>query len=165
MPAADRRIVLFGATGYTGRLTAEALVRAGARPVLAGRNRARLTELAEELLRQPGAGPTALEVATADVTDPASVAALLASGDVLVSTVGPFVQLGEPAVQAAVSAQASYLDSTGEPPFVRSVFQTYGPQAADAGVGLLPAFGYDYVPGNLAAGLVLEQAGEAATRV
>ncbi len=165
MPPADRRIVLFGATGYTGRLTAEALVRSGARPVLAGRNRGRLTELAAELLRQPGAGPTALEVATADVTDPGSVAALLAPGDVLVSTVGPFLQLGEPAVQAAVAAQASYLDSTGEPPFVRTVFQTYGPQAADAGAGLLPAFGYDYVPGNLAAGLALERAGERATRV
>src|SRR3954468_4838927 len=161
MAATDRRIVLFGATGYTGRLTAESLVRAGARPVLAGRSRGRLQELAEKL---SGSGQ-ALEVATADVTDPSSVAALLEPGDVLISTVGPFLELGEPAVQAALRANASYLDSTGEPPFVRTVFQKYGPQAADTGAGLLTAFGYDYVPGNLAAGLALERAGDAATRV
>jgi short subunit dehydrogenase-like uncharacterized protein len=161
MPATDRRIVLFGATGYTGRLTAESLVRRGARPVLAGRNRSRLQELSERLAAD---GP-ALEVATADVTDPVSVAALLEPGDVLVSTVGPFLELGEPAVQAALRAKASYLDSAGEPPFVRTVFQKYGPQAADAGAGLLTAFGYDYVPGNLAAGLALQRAGDAAVRV
>src|SRR3954468_23642297 len=159
MAATDRRIVLFGATGYTGRLTAESLVRAGARPVLAGRSRGRLQELAEKL---SGSGQ-ALDVATADVKDPRSVAALLEPGDVLISTVGPFLQLGEPAVQAALAAKASYLDSTGEPPFVRTVFQKYGPHAADGGAGLLPAFGYDYVPGNLAAGLALEQAGGATT--
>lgn len=159
MPATDRRIVLFGATGYTGRLTAESLVRAGARPVLAGRNRGRLQELAEKL---SGSGEP-LAVATADVTDPSSVAALLEPGDVLISTVGPFLELGEPAVQAALRAQASYLDSTGEPPFVRTVFQKYGPQAADAGAGLLPAFGYDYVPGILAGALALADA-PAATR-
>src|SRR4051794_662235 len=107
MPATDRRIVLFGATGYTGRLTAESLVGAGARPVLAGRNRGRLRELAEQLVR---AGEP-LDVATADVTDPSSVAALLQPGDVLISTVGPFLELGEPAVQAALRAKASYLDS------------------------------------------------------
>lgn len=161
----DRRIVLFGATGYTGRLTAEALVRDGARPVLAGRHRGRLTALADELASIPGATGGALDVAVADVTDPRSMTALLEPGDVLVSTVGPFLQLGEAAVQAAIAAKASYLDSTGEPPFVRTVFQKYGPQAADGGAGLLPAFGYDYVPGNLAAGLALEQAGAAASRV
>jgi hypothetical protein len=155
------QIVLFGATGYTGRLTAEALVRAGTRPVLAGRNKERLESLAAEL---PGAGAP-LQVVTADVTEPASVRALLEPDDVLVSTVGPFLQLGEPAVQAAVSARASYFDSTGEPPFVRTVFQRYGPQAAEAGAGLVPAFGYDYVPGNLAAGMALAEAGEDATRV
>jgi short subunit dehydrogenase-like uncharacterized protein len=155
------RIVLFGATGYTGRLTAEALVRAGARPVLAGRNKNRLADLATEISR----GGDPLPVAVADVTDRRAVGQLVSSGDVLVSTVGPFLALGDAAVQAALDARASYLDSTGEPPFVRNVFQRYGPQAADGGAGLLPAFGYDYVPGNLAAGLALDAAGGQATRV
>lgn len=144
------RIVLFGATGYTGRRTAEAMVRRGLRPVLAGRSAARLAALAGRL--------GDLEVATADVTDIASVRALVAQGDVLVSTVGPFVRLGEPALRAAIDAAASYLDSTGEPPFIRRVFEEFGPLAERTGASLVPAFGYDYVPGNLAGALALRLA-------
>src|SRR6266566_9511847 len=102
------RIVVFGATGYTGRLVAESLVESGARPVLAGRSGDRLVALAGEL--------GGLDTAVADVADPASVGALVESGDVLISTVGPFVKWGEPAVRAAISAGAQYLDSTGQPP-------------------------------------------------
>lgn len=152
------RIVLFGATGYTGRLTAEALVAAGATPVLAGRSRERLTALARELGAE-------LETAVADVGDPASVRALVDRGDVLVSTVGPFARWGEPAVRAAIDAGAWYLDSTGEPAFIRKVFERFGPEAERAEAGLVTAFGYDWVPGNLAAALALERAGAAASRV
>jgi short subunit dehydrogenase-like uncharacterized protein len=151
------RIVLFGATGYTGARTAEALVARGARPVLAGRDPARLAELAARL----GGLPTA----RADVTDPRSVRGLLGRGDVLITTVGPFLQLGRAAVDAAVDAGAVYLDSTGEPPFVRRVFEDDGRRAAATGAALIPAFGLDYVPGNLAAALALEKAGDRAHRV
>ncbi|MGY1689025.1 saccharopine dehydrogenase family protein [Geodermatophilus sp. SYSU D01105] len=151
------RIVLFGATGYTGARTAEALAGRGARPVLAGRDPARLAELAGRL--------GGLETARADVTDPASVRALLGRGDVLVSTVGPFLRLGGPAVDAAVDAGAVYLDSTGEPPFIRRVFEEAGPRAAATGATLVPAFGLDYVPGTLAGALALAEAGDRASRV
>jgi short subunit dehydrogenase-like uncharacterized protein len=151
------RIVLFGATGYTGARTAEALVARGARPVLAGRDPDRLRALAERL--------GGLATARADVTEPASVRALLGDGDVLVTTVGPFQRLGWPAVEAAVDAGAVYLDSTGEPPFVRRVFDEAGPRAAISGAALVPAFGVDYVPGGLAAGLALAEAGDRAHRV
>jgi short subunit dehydrogenase-like uncharacterized protein len=151
------RIVLFGATGYTGARTAEALVERGARPVLAGRDPGRLSELAGRL--------GDLETARADVTDPASVRALLEHGDVLVTTVGPFLQLGQAAVDAAVDAGAVYLDSTGEPPFVRRIFDSAGRRAAATGAALIPAFGLDYVPGNLAAALALAEAGDRAHRV
>jgi short subunit dehydrogenase-like uncharacterized protein len=151
------RIVLFGATGYTGARTAEALVARGARPVLAGRDPARLAELADRL--------GGVETARADVTDPRSVRALLGRGDVLVTTVGPFLTLGQAAVDAAVDAGAIYLDSTGEPPFIRRVFEHDGRRAAATGAALVPAFGLDYVPGNLAAALALDEAGERAHRV
>src|SRR3954463_10726216 len=111
------RIVVFGATGYTGRLVAERLgwpggrAAAGGRPVRAARSRERLAELADRL--------GGLEIAQADVMRANSVAALVREGDVLVSTVGPFVKWGEAAVRAAVSARATYLDSTGEPPLIR----------------------------------------------
>jgi short subunit dehydrogenase-like uncharacterized protein len=147
--------VLFGATGYTGRLTAEALAAAGVRPVLAGRDRTRLATLAGRL--------GGLPVAEADTARPDSVRALVGPGDVLVSTVGPFLTRGEPAVRAAVEAGAAYLDSTGEPPFLRRVFEELGPRAAGR-CALLPAFGYDFVPGNLAGALALAEA-PAATRV
>ncbi len=152
------RIVLFGATGYTGRLTAEALVREGSKPVLAARSRDRLAALDREL----GGG---LETAEADVARPQTVRDLVARGDVLVSTVGPFVRWGEPAVQAAVANGAHYLDSTGEPPFIRAMFARYGAGAQAAGCGLVTAFGYDWVPGNLAGALALREGGDTAVRV
>ena len=152
------RVVLFGATGYTGRLTAEAMVERGLRPVLAARSADKLARLAGEL----GGG---LETAPADVADPASVAALVEEGDVLVTTVGPFVRWGHAAATAAVTRRAHYLDSTGEPTFVRDVFERYGPSAEKAGIGMLTAFGYDWVPGNLAGALALREAGPGAVRV
>lgn len=152
------RIVLFGATGFTGELTARALVARGAGPVLAGRSASKLAALAGEL----GGG---LETRVADVAEPESVRATIERGDVLISTVGPFVRFGEPAVQAAVGAGAHYLDSTGEPSFVRDVFQRFGSGAEAAGCGLLTSFGADWVPGNLVGGLALRDAGETAARV
>lgn len=151
------RIVLFGATGYTGELTARALVDRGARPVLAARTAGRLEALAAEL--------GGLETRVADVGTPATVEALVERGDVLISTVGPFARLGEPAVRAAVRAGAHYLDSTGEGDFIRTVFERHGPDAEASGAGLVTAFGYDWVPGNLAGALALREAGERATRV
>jgi short subunit dehydrogenase-like uncharacterized protein len=151
------RTVLFGATGYTGRLVAEAMVERGMRPVLAARGRDALEALAAEL--------GGLETAVADVSDPAGVRALIEKGDVLLTTVGPFARWGEPAAVAASSAGAHYIDSTGEPAFIRSVFERYGPAAAQSGSAMLTAFGYDWVPGNLAGGLALERAGDAAVRV
>jgi short subunit dehydrogenase-like uncharacterized protein len=151
------RIVVFGATGYTGDLTARALVARGARPVLAARSAMRVQALAEAL--------GDLEWMVADVGHPDSVRGLVERGDVLISTVGPFTRWGQPAIQAAVGAGAHYLDSTGEGAFIREVFERYGPGAQAAGCGLVPAFGYDWVPGNLAGALALRDAGAAATRV
>lgn len=150
-------IVVFGATGYTGLLAVEALAAAGRPPVLAGRVAARLEEVAR---RFPGT-----RTATADATDPASVRALVRRGDVLVSTVGPFVRHGEAALAAAVDAGAHYVDSTGEAAFIRRVFDEYGPRAERAGCALLTAFGYDFVPGNLAGALAAREAGTGARRV
>jgi len=152
------RIVVFGATGYTGTLTARALVRRGQRPVLAARNAAKLAELAGELGGD-------LDVQVADVSQPETVTALVEQGDVLVATVGPFVKWGGPAAEAAIAKGAHYIDSTGEPPFIREVFERYGPRAESAGIGMLTAFGYDWVPGNLAGALALRASGGAATRV
>ncbi|WIX76832.1 hypothetical protein QRX50_36205 [Amycolatopsis carbonis] len=70
---------------------------------------------------------------------------------------------GEPAVRAAITAGAHYLDSTGESQFIRQIFEHYGPGARAAGCALLTAFGYDHVPGNLAGALALRDAATAWT--
>jgi short subunit dehydrogenase-like uncharacterized protein len=152
------RIVLFGATGYTGRLAAESMIERGLKPVLAGRTQAKLDSLAAEL----GGG---LETQTADVADPPSVTKLVERGDVLVTTVGPFARWGQSAAAAATTSGAHYIDSTGEPEFIREVFERYGPGAEQSGSGMLTAMGYDWVPGNLAGALALDRAGELATRI
>jgi short subunit dehydrogenase-like uncharacterized protein len=157
------RIVLYGATGYIGGLTAQAMVASGSCPVLAGRDRGRLAALAARL-STAGDG-TELETAVAGTEGPEQLRRLLDAGDVLVSTAGPFVKIGRAAVTAAVDAGAIYLDSSGEPPFIRQVFEEFGPHAEGTGAVLLTAFGYDYVPGNLAGALALQAAGPAATRV
>jgi short subunit dehydrogenase-like uncharacterized protein len=150
------RIIIFGATGFTGRLVAERLAAQGAAPVLAGRSEDSVRGLAE---------PLGLEWRVADALRQNSVFALLETGDVLVSTVGPFAKWGEAAVRAAIASKGIYIDSTGEPPFIRRVFDEFGSPAERAGAALLPAMGYDYVPGTLAGALALEQAGGAAARV
>lgn len=150
-------IVLFGATGYTGTLTAEAMVARGLAPVLAGRNR--------EALKARSKALGGLPVRVADVNDPLSVRKAVRTGDVLVSTVGPFARYGKAALDAALAGKAHYLDSTGEPAFIRQVFEQYGERARANGTAFLPAFGYDYVPGNTAAAAALRRAGPRATRV
>jgi short subunit dehydrogenase-like uncharacterized protein len=99
------RIVLFGATGYTGEMTARALVARGVKPILAARSAERLERLADEL--------GGLETHVADVTRPETVRALLQDRDVLISTVGPFLRWGAPAIEAAIDAAAAYIDSAG----------------------------------------------------
>ncbi len=162
-------IILFGASGFTGTLTASALaerlqaVAASGDPVpdvvLAGRSRERL----EAVLASSGLAAEALDadVAVADAADEASVAALVGAEDTLLTTVGPFLRHGRPAARAAAATGARYLDSTGEPPFVRWLQDELHEQARSSGAQLLPAFGYDYVPGHLAAGLALAEAPEA----
>jgi short subunit dehydrogenase-like uncharacterized protein len=152
------RIVIFGATGYTGRLIAERLAAQGARPVLAGRDEIRLGELAERL--------GGLETVRADALRRNSVLDVVQPGDVLVATVGPFAKYGDAAVRAAIAAPGSvYLDSTGEPVFIRRVFEELGGPAKRAGTTLMTAMGFDFVPGSLAGALALREAGERAVRV
>lgn len=152
------RIVLLGATGVLGRLAAGALTESGARPVLAGRDRTTLVRLAAELGTDP-------PIVVADATDPAAMRALVRPGDVLATTVGPFLQKGAPALEAAIEAGAVYLDPAGEAPFIRDVFEVYGPRAQRRGATLIPAMAYCSVAGTLAAAIGLDEVGEAASRV
>lgn len=144
------KIVVFGASGYTGRLAVDSLLARDVRPVLAGRSQDTLKSLAD---------PHGLDYRRADATEPAGIRALLEPGDVLVSTVGPFNRYGYAAAAAAADAGAHYVDSTGEVDFVQRVQQELTARAAGSGSTLVPAFGYDYVPGILAGALAAQAAG------
>jgi short subunit dehydrogenase-like uncharacterized protein len=154
---ARRRVVLLGATGFTGNRVLRKLLAAGEKPTLVGRNGAKMSAAAADL-------GVELPVVEADVTSAADLERVFTSNDVVVSTVGPFLKLGWVTVTAAARAGAHYLDSTGEATFVRRVFDL-GSVAAAQGATLIPAFGYDYVPGNLAGAQAVEQAGDQATQV
>ncbi|MCT9083966.1 saccharopine dehydrogenase NADP-binding domain-containing protein [Streptomyces fulvoviolaceus] len=153
-----RRIVLLGATGYTGQRVLGKLLARGEKPTLVGRSRTRMLALADRFEAE-------LAVAEVDVTSAADLTRLLEPSDVVLSTVGPFMQLGMATVTAAARAGAHYFDSTGEGPFARRVLHELDSVAAARGATLVPAFGYDYVPGNLAGALALDKAGERARHV
>ncbi len=148
-----RRIVLLGATGYTGQRVLRELLARGEKPTLVGRNRTKMLAVADRFEAE-------LPVAEVDVTSTADLTRVLEPGHVVISTVGPFMQLGMATVTAAARVGAHYLDSTGEGTFVRRVFELDA-VAAGRGATLVPAFGYDYVPGNLAGALALTRAGRA----
>ena len=96
------RIVLYGATSYIGGLTAQAMVASGGRPVLVGCDRGRLETVAARLSQV--ADGAELETVVAGTEEPGPLRELLAAGDVLVSTAGPFLKIGRAAVTAAVDA-------------------------------------------------------------
>jgi short subunit dehydrogenase-like uncharacterized protein len=154
---ARRRIVLLGATGFTGNRVLRELLAAGEKPTLVGRNSAKMAAAAGRL----GAELPAVEV---DVTSLGDLERVFTSNDVVLSTVGPFMKLGLATVTAAAHAGAHYLDSTGEATFLRRVFGLDSVAVA-SGATLIPAFGYDYVPGNLAGALAVGKAGERASQV
>jgi short subunit dehydrogenase-like uncharacterized protein len=146
-------IVVYGATGYTGRLVVAELVRSGADFIVSGRNAEKLEALRREFELEPPAK-------TAQVDDPASIRDLLADSAVVIDCAGPFVKYGEPVLAAAVETRTHYLDTTGEQPYMKMAYERYGPGAARAGVAIVPAMGFDYVPGDMIASLTAEGMGE-----
>ncbi len=141
-------VLLFGATGYTGALTAEALGRRDADFVVAGRNLAKLEAIAE----RTGAS----DVRQAEVGDVDGLTRALGDVKALITTVGPFLQLGDTAAEAAVRAGVHYVDSTGESAFIDRLVGAFGARAADAGIVMAPAMGFDEVPADVAATLAVE---------
>ena len=137
------QLAILGVTGYTGRLALAEARRARLEVRLVGRRREALEELAA-----PGE-----EVCVADARDPSALRDAFQGASVVASCAGPFLELGLAAVEAAVAAGAHYLDTTGEQAFVRLLHD----RVASGNTVVLPAFGFDYVPGDLAARLAAEQ--------
>jgi short subunit dehydrogenase-like uncharacterized protein len=160
-PATERDldIVLFGATGFTGGLTAEYLARhapSGCRWALAGRNRAKLEAVRDRLAEIDG-DLVDLPLLHADVTDPASLRAVAGATRVVITTVGPYLEYGEPLVAACAEAGTDYVDLTGEPEFVDRMYLRHHQRAVDSGARIVHACGFDSVPHDLGALFTVEQ--------
>ncbi|SCE98963.1 saccharopine dehydrogenase (NAD+, L-glutamate forming) [Micromonospora purpureochromogenes] len=152
-------LVLFGATGFTGGLTAEYLARhapAGLRWALAGRNPAKLAAVRDRLA-DIDAALAELPLLTADVTDAASLRAVAENARVVASTVGPYIHHGEPLVAACAAAGTDYLDITGEPEFVDLMYVRHHAEAVRTGARLVHACGFDSIPHDLGAWYTVKQ--------
>ncbi|ADB51427.1 saccharopine dehydrogenase family protein [Conexibacter woesei] len=153
-------VVLLGATGFTGALTAEYLARAATgadangvaptRLALAGRNMEKLRALTERL-------GVELPLVHADVEDAASLRALAESARVVATTVGPYIRYGEPLVAACAAAGTDYADLTGEPEFVDQMYVRHHAAAVRSGARLVHCCGFDSIPHDLGALFTVQQ--------
>jgi short subunit dehydrogenase-like uncharacterized protein len=157
-PVADRLydIVVFGATGFTGALTAEYLAArapAETRWALAGRNMDKLEQVRARL----GARFRDLPLLRADVTDQDSVRSVADATRVVITTVGPYIRYGEPLVAACAAAGTDYVDLTGEPEFVDRMWLGYHEQAVASGARIVHSCGFDSIPYDLGVQFTVEQ--------
>jgi short subunit dehydrogenase-like uncharacterized protein len=158
---ADRpyEIVLFGATGFTGGLTAEYLARnapAGTTWALAGRNAAKLEQVRGRLAAiEPACAE--LPLMHADAEDPPSLQAVAEAAKVVITTVGPYIRYGEPLVGACAAAGTDYVDLTGEPEFVDLMWLSYHEQAEQSGARIVHSCGFDSIPYDLGVQFTVEQ--------
>lgn len=150
-------LVVFGATGFVGRLLAAYLAESAppaVRIALAGRSRPRLLEVRAGLPASAREWP----VLEADSGDPASLAALAAQTRVLATTVGPYARYGLPVVEACAAAGTHYADLTGEVLFVREAIDRVDAVARETGARIVHAAGYDSIPSDLSTMLLSARA-------
>jgi short subunit dehydrogenase-like uncharacterized protein len=140
-------IVLYGASGFVGKLTAEYLARAGgdARIALAGRSTERLLAVRKTL----GDSAQSWPILAADAASPSSLNEMAARTQVVVTTVGPYSRYGMPLVAACAAAGTDYADLTGEAMFIRESIDLYHKQAADTGARIVHCCGFDSIPSDL----------------
>ncbi len=152
-------VVLFGATGFVGTLTAEYLAAhapAGLRWALAGRSRTKLAALRERLTAiAPGCAE--LPLLDADADDAEALAELAASTRVMASTVGPYIRYGEKLVAACAEAGTDYADLTGEAEFIDRTYLEHDARARETGARIVHACGFDSVPHDLGAYFTVKQ--------
>ncbi|WP_018155587.1 saccharopine dehydrogenase family protein [Demetria terragena] len=150
-------LVLFGVTGFVGRLTAEHLVKHapdGVRIGLAGRSAAKVEQARARL----GVRAAEWPVITADASDPASLRAMCEQTQVVISTVGPYATYGLPLVTACADTGTDYVDLTGEVLFVRRSIDQAQQRAEQTGARIVHSCGYDSIPSDLAVLMAAEQA-------
>jgi len=144
-----KTVVVFGATGFTGRLVVQALLDLGVRDViLGGRNEARLAELSEL--------HGGLPYRVADALAPDTLEPLVEGAHVVVDTAGPFSLYGEPVVRAAIAAGAHFLDTTGEQSYMTCILERYYGTAKGKRLVVVNGHAFEFALGYCAAALLAE---------
>jgi short subunit dehydrogenase-like uncharacterized protein len=142
-------ILVFGASGFTGKLVVSALLRLGASNViLAGRDPTKLRTLSAE--------HGGLEYRVADVTEPASLDTAARGAHVVISTAGPFLRYGEPVVRAALSAGAHFLDTAGEQAYMMQILERYHGAASAKQLVVINGHAFEFAIGYCVAALLAE---------
>jgi short subunit dehydrogenase-like uncharacterized protein len=154
----DLDVVVFGATGFVGRLVAQYLADNApltARVGLAGRSAERLNAV------RAGLGPAAAAwpVMVADAADRESLDALASATRVVATTVGPYMRFGMPLVAACARAGTHYADLTGEVLFVRDSYDRWNAAAGASGARIVHACGFDSIPSDLGVLMLAQKAG------
>jgi short subunit dehydrogenase-like uncharacterized protein len=147
-------LVIWGASGFTGRLTAEYLLgRYGVvrsfRWAIGGRNRAKLELVRKEIGGSTGTDASALPILLGDSLDDASLARIAAQTRVICTTVGPYAQYGSNLVAACVRAGTDYCDLTGEAHWMRKMIETHQRAAAASGARIVHTAGFDCIPSDI----------------
>ncbi len=153
--ATSKPVVVYGASGYTGRLICEYLREFNVPFIAAGRDKARI---AEALDKVPGIDTVEYEIVEV-AHDVQPLAELFDGASVVLNTVGPFAQHGPPVVEACLAAGCHYLDTTGEQDWLIVCDEQYGPQMAAKGLLLAPGIAQMYTTSEIAAQLCLEKPG------
>jgi short subunit dehydrogenase-like uncharacterized protein len=152
-------LALFGATGFTGGLTADYLAAhapAQMRWALVGRNRAKLEEVAARLAAASPQGPKP-DLLVADAGDRGALDEVARATRVVVTTVGPYALYGEPLVAACAAAGTDYVDLTGEPEFVDRMWLQHHTEAERSGARIVHCCGFDSIPHDLGAFFTVQQ--------
>jgi len=153
--SSSKPVVVYGASGYTGRLVAEFLREYNLPFIAAGRDRARVQAVME---RVPGIDTADYEVVEVEHSVEA-LSELFSSARVVCNMVGPFVTYGTEVIQAALNSGCHYLDTTGEQPWVKEVDERFGDLFAEKGLVALPSTANQYTTGDIAANICLETPG------
>ncbi len=156
-------VVLWGATGFTGKLTAEYLLRRhagqGLRIALAGRNLDKLERVRAELVGV-NAEAKSFELLVGDSHDRASLDAITKDAEVVCTTVGPYAKYGKALVASCVEAGTDYCDLTGEPQFLRAMIDEHHARAVETGSRIVHCCGFDSIPSDLGTWNLIQEAKE-----